>query len=78
MEPIYTIFEPEMRKSHWEFVEQDGTLYPVVYEDGRYLPWDLEDGIPREEQEIMEAAEEEFGMPVEDGGVNGADILPVE
>lgn len=78
MRAIYTVCAPEMVRTHWEFVEQDGTLYPVVWEDGKYLPWDLEDDIPQEEKEIMQFAEEKFDMPVEDGGVDGADIDVIE
>lgn len=75
---IYTIHDPESTPEHWHFVEIGGFLYPVVWDvdTKRYLPYDLEEDA--EEAHVYEEAEREFGLAVMDGGVEGADIDPIE
>lgn len=75
---LYTIHDPRYTPETWDFVEIDDVLYPVIWDPDaeKYHPYDLEEDA--EEWEVYEQAELAFGMPVEDGGVDGADIDSIE
>ena len=71
---LHVVFDPESTPPNNYFAEMDGVLYPVVWSagDDAYLPYDVE-----EDLDVYEIAEEQLGMPVKDGGVDGADIDPI-